>query len=64
MSASAADRPLSVPAKNGSVSTRSSGSGTTRATESLRRVTSARAARFGVKLELGDRAVDGGLRLR
>ena len=38
-----------VPAKNGSDRTRSSGSGTTSATESVRRVTSERAARFGVK---------------
>lgn len=39
--------PLSIPAKNGSENTRVSGSGTTIATESVRRVTSARAARFG-----------------
>jgi hypothetical protein len=36
-----------MPAKNGSENTRLSGSGTTIATESVRRVTSARAARLG-----------------
>jgi len=39
--------PRSSPARNGSVSPRVLGSGTTRAIESVRRVTSERAARLG-----------------
>ena len=39
--------PRSVPAKNGSLKTRSSGSGTTTAIESVRRVTRLRAAGLG-----------------
>jgi hypothetical protein len=39
--------PRRIPAKNGSENTLLSGSGTTSATESVRRVTRARAALFG-----------------
>ena len=42
------DTPRSVLAKNGSENTRSSGSGTTSATESVRRVTRLRAAGLGL----------------
>ena len=45
---SAAETPRSQSEKNGSENTRSSGSGTTSATESVRRVTRDRAARLGV----------------
>ena len=46
--ASSAWPPRSAAAKNGSEKIRSSGSATTNAIESERRVTSERAARFGV----------------
>ncbi|KON73991.1 hypothetical protein M768_07755 [Cellulosimicrobium cellulans F16] len=48
MPPSAALTPRIVPARNGSVRMRSSGSGTTSAIESVRRVTRERAARLGV----------------
>ena len=56
--------PRRVPAKNGSLKTRSSGSGTTTATESVRRVTRLRAAAVGRVAQPPDRRVHGGLGVR